>query len=113
MKNIVIAGNLTKDAELRDAGSSKVLGFSVAVNSGWGDKKTTIFFDCSLWGKRGESLADMMRTGTKVAVSGDFSVEEYNGKQQLKIRADDVTLMGGGNKPAAAPTPPLDSEIPF
>ena len=95
MKNITIAGGITKDAELRTAGQDKVLGFSVAVSEGFGDKKRTIYFDCNLWGKRGETLLPMLTKGGKVSVSGDLSTREHNGKTYLTIRANDVTLMSG------------------
>ena len=95
MKSITIAGNVTKDAELRTAGNDKVLGFSVAVSEGFGDKKRTLFFDCSLWGKRGETLSSMITKGGKVVVTGDLSTREHNGKTYLIIRANDVTLMSG------------------
>lgn len=95
MKNIVISGGVTKDAELRTAGSDKVLGFSVAVSEGFGDKKRTLYFDCNLWGKRAETLANMIIKGGKVSVSGDLSTREHNGKTYLTVRANDVTLMSG------------------
>jgi len=95
MKNITIAGGVTKDAELRTAGSDKVLGFSVAVSEGFGDKKRTLYFDCNLWGKRAETLANMITKGGKVSVSGDLSTREHNGKTYLTVRANDVTLMSG------------------
>ena len=98
MKNITIAGGITRDAELRTAGSDKVLGFSVAVSEGFGDKKRTLYFDCNLWGKRGETLAGMLTKGSKVAVAGDLSTREHNGKTYLTIRANEVTLMGGGQR---------------
>lgn len=98
MKNITIAGNLGRDAELRNAGSSQVLGFAVAVEHRDGQNKSTIWFDCSLWGKRGEVLAQYLTKGTKVAVAGDLATREHNGKTYLQVRADNVTILGGGNQ---------------
>lgn len=98
MKNITIAGNLGRDAELRNAGSSQVLGFAVAVEHRDGQNKSTIWFDCSLWGKRGEVLAQYLTKGTKVAVAGDLATREHNGKTYLQVRADNVTILGGGGQ---------------
>jgi single-strand DNA-binding protein len=100
MKNLTIAGRLTKDATTRDAGSDKVTGFSVAVDDRNGKEKTTLFFDCSIWGKRGESLAQYLTKGTSVTASGDLGTREYEGKTYLTLRVDQVTLQGG--KPAAS-----------
>jgi len=95
MKSITIAGRLTKDAENRTAGSDNVTGFSVAVDDRQGKEKSTLFFDCNLWGKRGESLSQYLAKGSSVTVSGDLSTREHNGKTYLTIRVADVTLQGG------------------
>ena len=97
MKNITIAGRLTRDAEMRSLNSGDpVLNFSVAVDDRQGKEKSTLFFDCSLWGKRGESLSQYLTKGTSVSVSGDLSKREHDGKTYLTIRVSDVTLLGGG-----------------
>jgi single-strand DNA-binding protein len=96
MKSIVIAGNIGKDAEVRNAGDSKVTSWSVAVDDGFGQNKRTIWFDCSMWGGRGENLAPHLTKGSKVAVSGEFSTREHDGKTYMTIRVSDVTLQGGG-----------------
>jgi single-strand DNA-binding protein len=97
MKTITIAGNIGKDAELRSTqGGDKVAGFSVAVESREGKEKTTIWFDVSIWGKRAEALAQYLTKGTRVAVSGDLGKREYEGKTYLTVKADQVTLLGGG-----------------
>jgi single-strand DNA-binding protein len=95
MKNLTIAGRLTKDAETRDAGGSRVTGFSVAVDNWDGKTKGTLFFDASMWGDRGEKVAQHLTKGTPVTVSGDLGTREHNGKTYLTIRVADVTLQGG------------------
>lgn len=99
MKSLTIAGRLTKDAETRDAGSDRVTSFSVAVDDRAGREKTTLFFDCSMWGKRGEAIQQYLTKGTSVTVAGDLSTREHNGKTYLTVRVNDVTLQGG--KPQA------------
>ena len=120
MKAITIAGRLTKDATTREAGSDKVTGFSVAVDDRSQKEKATIFFDCSLWGKRGESLAQYLTKGSSVTVSGDLGTREYEGKTYLTVRVNDVTLQGGGGErsepkpaPAAAPAYDFGDDTPF
>lgn len=98
MKSLTIAGRLTKDAVTREAGSDKVTGFSVAVDDRSNKEKSTLFFDCSMWGKRGETLAQYLTKGTSVTVAGDLGTREYEGKTYLTLRVNDVTLQGG--KPA-------------
>ena len=94
MKNITIGGNIGKSAELRSTqGGDKVAGFSVAVDDGFGDKKRTLWFDVSIWGKRAEVLAPMLVKGGKVCVTGDLSTREHDGKTYLTVRASEITLM--------------------
>ena len=96
MKAIVIAGRLTKDATLRTTQQGdKIASFSVAVDDGYGQNKGTLFFDCSMWGKRGESLSGMLTKGKPVTVSGDLGTREYEGKTYLTVRVNDVDLQGG------------------
>jgi single-strand DNA-binding protein len=103
MKTITIAGNIGKDAELRSTqGGDKVAGFSVAVESREGKEKTTIWFDVSIWGKRAEALSQYLIKGIRVAVSGDLGKREYEGKTYLTVKADQVTLLGGGQRDDAA-----------
>ena len=97
MKSLTIAGNIGKSAETRRTpNGDAVTSWSVAVEERKGSEKRTIWFDCSLWGKRGESLAPYLTKGGKVAVSGELSTREHDGKTYLTVRAEQVTLLGGG-----------------
>jgi single-strand DNA-binding protein len=99
MKTITIAGNIGRDAETRSTpGGDKVTGFTVAVDDGFGERKRTLWFDCAIWGNRGEKLATYLTKGSKVAVSGDFSTHEKDGKTYLKVKVSEVTLQGGGEQ---------------
>jgi single-strand DNA-binding protein len=128
MKTITIAGNIGKDAVTRKTQEGEsVTGWSVAVETRNGRDKGTMWFDCTLWGKRGEALAQYLTKGSKVSVSGDLGAREHEGKTYLTIRADQVTLMGsrdggnagGGNQGAgdqgggAGGGSGMDDEIPF
>jgi len=129
VKTITIAGGITRDAVPRTTQDGEnVTSFSVAVSEGFGDKKRSVYFDCSLWGKRGSALSPHLTKGSRVAVSGDLSTREHNGKTYLTIRASEVTLLGGGEKREHVNMPPgyegtaaaeadrgriPDDEIPF
>ena len=107
MKTITIAGGITRDAVTRTTQDGEnVTSFSVAVSEGYGDKKRSVYFDCSFWGKRGSALSQHLTKGTRVAVSGDLSTREHNGKTYLTVRASEVTLMGGGENREHVNMPP-------
>lgn len=92
MQAITIHGRIGKDAETRQAGSGSVTTFPVAVNQGFGDRQTTNWFRCNIWGKKGESVAQYLAKGGLVAVSGVLKIGEYQGKPQFDIDASDFTL---------------------
>jgi single-strand DNA-binding protein len=123
-------GRVGKDAVLRHTQAGKaVLGWSIAVDRGFGDNKQTIWIDCALWGDRGSKIADYVRKGDRIGVCGELGTREHDGKTYLTLDVRDVTLLGNKtdrdesprdlskrqNKPDSAPAadPLADDEIPF
>ena len=93
-------GNLGADAEQRVTPSGEpVVSFSVGVKAGFGDRATTTWARCQMWGKRGESVAPYLKKGQLVGVSGEASLREYDKKDgskgaSLEVRVNDLTLLG-------------------
>jgi len=59
MNVINFTGNCGRDAETKFLGNGDaVTSFSVALSSGFGDKKITTWLNCSMYGKRGEAVAN-------------------------------------------------------
>lgn len=98
MLNATIAGNIGADAVIRNAGQTTVTGFNVAVEQRGKDGKKTQWVGCSLWGKRGDTLAQYLTKGSKVCVSGELQTREHDGKTYLELNVSDVTMMGGGQE---------------
>lgn len=94
-------GRLGADAELRTTQSGeKVLGFRVANDVGFGERKTTQWVDCSIWGRRAESLAPHLTKGKGVVVSGEVMLREYEKRDgtrgaQMSVRVAEIDFMGG------------------
>jgi single-strand DNA-binding protein len=94
-------GNLGNEAEMRyTPNGDPIVNFSVAVKAGYGDKATTTWIRCAMWGKRGESVVEYLKKGTMVGVSGELSNREYQDKDgqkrySLEVRVNDLTLIGG------------------
>ena len=124
-----ITGRLTKDAEFKTVGTNgkRLLTLDVAVNTGFGDSKQTLFMKVNMWGDRGEKIVSFLKKGTLVAVSGQLSVNTWTGKdgeqrQDLVITTYNLDFYnisqsdssgyrppdGGGYKPRA-----LDAEPAF
>lgn len=124
MQRMFITGGLGRDAELKATqGGDEVLTFPVGVSQGSGDKKTTNWYRCSLWGKRARSLQPYLLKGVKVAATGPLVIGEYEGKAQFNISVDDVEFMSradNAKQPTAHDTakqngyvPDLEDDVPF
>lgn len=131
MNVITIAGQLGKDSEIRHMpNGDPICGFSVADSQG--KEKPTIWWNCSLYGKRAESLGQYLTKGQAVTVTGSITEREYIDKQGNKrkaqeIRVNDIALQGGkreshqpehGQKPAPVKSASEfsacgDDDIPF
>ena len=101
MNVLSLVGNLGQDSELRYLPSgAAILNFQVACTSGYGDKKKTTWVRCVLFGKQGESLAQYLKKGSKIFVSGEFSLNEYRAndgtqKTSIELNVRDISLEGG------------------
>ncbi|UOF77298.1 single strand binding protein [Caudoviricetes sp.] len=93
-----VAGNIGKDATMRQAGNDSVCSFGVASESKVKGQKVTTWVDCSIWGKRGAALCEHLLKGSRVTVVGELSTREHNGKTYLSVRVSEIALMGGGNR---------------
>lgn len=128
MNSLSAIGNIARDAEIRYmANGDPIASFSFALNSGYGDKQITTWLNCSLFGKRAETLAPMLLKGTKIGINGELTNRPYTAKDgaekfSLDLRVNDVTLLGKptGDGPVKQKStlPPSDSNefdemIPF
>ena len=125
MNGYTAIGRIGRDAVTRHTANGKaVTGWSLAVDSGWGEGKKTIWIDCALWGDRGEKVAPYLTKGALVGVTGELGEREHEGKKYITCTVANVTLTGKPSesgertaKPAAKAQKPADdfddSSIPF
>jgi len=100
---LFLAGNIGRDAETRQTTSGdEVTSWPVAVTDRSGKDAPPLWFDCSLWGKRGASLEPYLTKGGKVTVTGDLTTRTHEGKTYLGIRVADVTLQSSKQDDAPA-----------
>ncbi|MPQ72023.1 single-stranded DNA-binding protein [Pseudomonas sp. MWU12-2323] len=101
MNSITFDGRLAADAELRyTPGGEPVLSFRVASDIGFGERKSTNWFSCQVWGKRGESLKNYLAKGQQVTVYGQLTLREWQDKDGNKrlspdVRVNELRLQGG------------------
>lgn len=111
MNLLCMTGNIGGDAKVNNVGGTAVANFSVAMTAGYGEKKTTIWLQASLWGKQAESkLVDYLVKGQQVALTGEFSMREYEGKQFPQLRITTIDLVGGKSEGGSQPKPQQQSK---
>jgi single-strand DNA-binding protein len=126
MNNLTIAGQLGRDAEVRFLpNGDPVANFSIADSQG--KDKDAIWWNCQLFGKRAESLAQYLTKGQAVTITGSVSQRKYtdkNGVEKIStdVRVNDVALQGGRKEnttqPQSKKSQPqtfedMDDSIPF
>jgi len=85
MSTLTIAGNLTRDPELRNvSGGRTVVSFSVAENRRWADKsgatqEAVTYLDVTAWGPMAEHIATSLHTGDRVLVTGRLEQRSWEG----------------------------------
>jgi single-strand DNA-binding protein len=134
MNNITVAGQLGRDAEVRYLpNGDPVANFTIADSQG--KDKDAIWWNCQLFGKRAESLAQYLTKGQAVTITGSVSQRKYtdkNGVEKIStdVRVNDVALQGGKREATQQPQQPqqrqqaakpsnsggfenMDDDIPF
>lgn len=120
MNVITIVGVLGKDAEVKYLQSGDpVAAFSVADSQG---KDKTVWWSCSVWGKKAESLSPFLLKGTKVTVVGHVSEDSWTDKngherKAMKVRVNDIALQSKAEQreaPRQREEVPVDvTDVPF
>lgn len=99
MNSITVAGQLGRDAELKYlANGDAVCNFSVADSAG--KDKGTIWWNCGIYGKRGEALSQYLTKGQSVTVTGSVTQRKWTDKDGVErvstdVRVNEIALQGG------------------
>ena len=88
MNVFTCVGRIGRDAETRETKSGDpVTSFSLATNVGYGENKTVIWIDCSIWGNRGVTLQPNLKKGAEMTVAGELSEREYTNKEGVVVKS--------------------------
>lgn len=122
---VLLAGNLTRDPEMRTANSDlSIAAFTLAVSRKYKDKEEVAFIDCDAFGKTAETIGQHLCKGRGVFIEGRLKMDSWQDKQsgekrsRLKVVVDNFQFIdgpGGKNKsPARNGRPPeAEEDIPF
>lgn len=89
MNKVTLIGRLVRDVEVRYTQSTEplaVVAFALAVDRPFkkDSDATADFFNCTAFGKRGETIANYVKKGHKIAVNGRIQNDNYTDKSGNK-----------------------------
>lgn len=117
---ITLLGRLGKDPVTNNQGQSPYTTFTLAVDQGWGDKKTTGWYSVICFGKQSEVAAKYLKKGSQVLISGTPEIKTFTGrdgieKTTISVAVNQLTLVGKGQAstptPTGQPNQPVDDDI--
>ena len=103
---VILAGNLTKDPELRfvevDGEGIPVCSFGLAVNRVRSRNEEVDFFDISAWRELGETIANYKKKGDPILVEGrlqyrTWEAQDGSKRSKVDVVADNVQFLGRGD----------------
>ena len=90
---VILAGNLTRDPELRYTPAGKAIAkFGLAVNRSWtsetGEKKEEVtFVDIDSFGRQAEVISQYFKKGRPILVEGRLRLDQWDDKQTGQKRS--------------------------
>lgn len=77
INNVTLTGNLTADPKKGKAGETPLIEFSIAVNEYRNGEEVANFFDCTMYGKRAQAIAPVLRKGQRVTIMGKLQQRRW------------------------------------
>jgi single-strand DNA-binding protein len=96
----ILVGHVGKDPDIRATSSGDTsASFSLATNSGYGEKKTTDWHNVTVFGKPADFVRDYVKKGAQLYVEGPIRTRSYddksgNKKYVTEIKAYTVQALG-------------------
>src|SRR5690625_232295 len=91
MNITVLVGRLTRDPELRyTQNGTAVANFNLAVDRPFSKEKETDFINCVAWRKQAENLAQYMKKGSQIGISGRIQTRNYEDKDGQRVYVTEV-----------------------
>lgn len=119
INRVTLTGNLTRDPDLRATASGMpVLRFCIAVNDRrrnpqtdeWEDYPN--FIDCTMFGKRAESVTKFLSKGIKVAIEGKLRwsqwIKDDEKRSKIEVIVDEIEFMTSHKDTKATPSVDTD-----
>lgn len=131
---VIIAGNLTRDPELRYSQKGTAIArIGLALNRRWKSdsgeqQEETTFVDVDAFGRQAEVISQYVKKGRSLLVEGRLRLDQWEDKQtgqkrsQMRVVLESFSFVSGdrdqqsgdqsGPRPASPPTTPQGSPLP-
>ena len=94
MNSVCLVGRTTKDPELKYTGNNiAVASFSLAVNRNFKDangERETDFINCVIWRQQAENLANWVKKGALIGITGRIQTRSYENQQGQRVYVTEV-----------------------
>lgn len=104
MNIAVLMGRMTTTPELKTTPSGlSVTSFSIAVDRGYGENKTTDFINMVAWRQTAEFICKHFTKGSRIAIEGSIQTRKYqdregNNRTQFEVVANNVHFVDSKNQ---------------
>lgn len=99
----VLHGRLTSDPVLRfTSANTPVCSFRLAVDSGYGDKKDTLFINCTAWKQTAETINTYFSKGGEILAFGElipnnWTTKDGENRYEIKLSVSNIDFCGNRN----------------
>lgn len=106
LSSYAFTGRLGTDAQIKRTPNGKTyMEMSVAVTTGYGDYKKTLWIKVKQWGERVNNIVGIFTKGALVSACGEPSINEWDGKDgshhaSLEVNCMNIQILSS-KKPAA------------
>ncbi|HEM3858704.1 TPA: single-stranded DNA-binding protein [Streptococcus suis] len=94
INNVVLVGRMTCDAELRYTPSNQAVAtFTLAVNRNFKNQdgeREADFINCVIWRQQAENLANWVKKGALIGVTGRIQTRSYDNQQGQRVYVTEV-----------------------
>jgi len=113
---VILAGNLTRDPELRyTPKGTAIASFGLAINRKWksetGETKEEVtFVDVEVWDRQAEVIAQYFKKGRPILVEGRLKFDQWEDKNthqkqsKLKVRLESFSFIDSKGADSGAPS---------
>lgn len=118
LSSYAFTGRLGADAQVKKTPNGKTyMEMSVAVTTGYGDYKKTLWIKVKQWGERVNNFASIFTKGALISACGEPSINEWDGKDgthhaSLEVSCMNVQILSSRKSTTDGNTTTDDSELP-